>query len=666
MLTPIALITGAGAGHDATRGWGRVVNITSQSVKAPIPQLGLSNAARAGLTGYVAGTARQVAAKGVTINNLLPGIHATDRADVARRRRVGRPRASRWKRPRRGAAPAIPAGRYGTAEEFGADLRLPVFATCRVHRRAEHPSGWRRGQRDALKCGGRRRSADRGRNRGPARGFRLPSLPRRNRSAGMTSAISLPIGPLLFLDAVADGRLHLSALFILEPGAEPAAIEVRDDTVPAVRLARFDRADVWRTRFTLPANRPSVYDWNGTRFAVAADLGGDLRLAFVSCNGEEHGDLARDGGERNALWARLCAEHRDRPFALLLHGGDQVYADEVTAGHPLSDGWPGDVPDDPSPEALADLRRHLREGFFARYAAVCSAPEMGWLMARVPSLMQWDDHDICDGWGSLPRRSTTSAVGRTLYAAAHEAALLFQHASTADDMPPRCADASGAHLGWAVHMPGLRILAPDLRAERTRRQVMGRGGWAFMEDEAARVSPGLTLLMSSVPLLGPRLSLLEALMVAIPSMQKYEDDLRDQWQSRAHRDEWRRMLRLVRDMAAKEGQSVTAVSGEIHLATRAEMQLGEDRVLHQLVASGIAHRAPPKAWARTLGTLASLGEAPLHGHPIRIRPLPGQGPRYVAERNYLLIERANGHWSARWHLEDSGTTPPLALGDGPG
>ena len=79
MLTPIALMQVV-LPRMMARGWGRVVNITSQSVKAPIAQLGLSNAARTGLTGFVAGTARQVAGKGVTINNLLPGIHDTDRA----------------------------------------------------------------------------------------------------------------------------------------------------------------------------------------------------------------------------------------------------------------------------------------------------------------------------------------------------------------------------------------------------------------------------------------------------------------------------------------------------------------------------------------------------------------------------------------------------------
>jgi len=118
MLTPIALMT-ALLPHMMERGWGRVVNITSQSVKAPIPQLGLSNAARTGLTGYVAGTARQVAPKGVTINNLLPGIHATDRAD-ALDGGVSRAQNISLEDARAQRAETIPARRYGTAAEFGA------------------------------------------------------------------------------------------------------------------------------------------------------------------------------------------------------------------------------------------------------------------------------------------------------------------------------------------------------------------------------------------------------------------------------------------------------------------------------------------------------------------------------------------------------------------
>lgn len=118
MLTPIALMT-ALVPAMMERGWGRVVNITSQAVKAPIAVLGLSNSARTGLTGYVAGTARQVAGRGVTINNLLPGIHATDRAD-ALDRGVAEARGITLAEARAERAATIPAGRYGTPAEFGA------------------------------------------------------------------------------------------------------------------------------------------------------------------------------------------------------------------------------------------------------------------------------------------------------------------------------------------------------------------------------------------------------------------------------------------------------------------------------------------------------------------------------------------------------------------
>jgi len=118
MLAPIALIKALVPGM-MERGWGRVVNITSQSVKAPIPVLGLSNSARTGLTGYVAGTSRQVAGSGVTINNLLPGIHATARADALDGGVVAA-QGITLEEARANRAATIPAGRYGTREEFGA------------------------------------------------------------------------------------------------------------------------------------------------------------------------------------------------------------------------------------------------------------------------------------------------------------------------------------------------------------------------------------------------------------------------------------------------------------------------------------------------------------------------------------------------------------------
>ncbi len=118
MLTPIALMQAVLPGMIA-QGWGRVVNITSVSVKAPVAVLGLSNSARAGLTGFVAGTARQVAGKGVAINNLLPGIHATDRA-IALDGAVVKARGISMEDAIAERSATIPAGRYGTPGEFGA------------------------------------------------------------------------------------------------------------------------------------------------------------------------------------------------------------------------------------------------------------------------------------------------------------------------------------------------------------------------------------------------------------------------------------------------------------------------------------------------------------------------------------------------------------------
>jgi 3-oxoacyl-[acyl-carrier protein] reductase len=128
MLTPIELIRATIDGM-SERGYGRIVNITSSAVKAPIDVLGLSNGARSGLTGFVAGLARsKVAASGVTINNLLPGLFDTDRIATtfaaqakAQHLSVDDARKQRMK--------TIPAGRFGSRDEFG---RACAFL-CSVH-----------------------------------------------------------------------------------------------------------------------------------------------------------------------------------------------------------------------------------------------------------------------------------------------------------------------------------------------------------------------------------------------------------------------------------------------------------------------------------------------------------------------------------------------------
>lgn len=129
MLTPIELIKATVDGM-AARGFGRIVNITSSAVKAPIDILGLSNGARSGLTGFVAGVSRtsKLAGSNVTINNLLPGAFDTDRLKATLEggakksgQTVDAVRDARMK--------TIPSRRFGSPEEFGATCAF----LCSVH-----------------------------------------------------------------------------------------------------------------------------------------------------------------------------------------------------------------------------------------------------------------------------------------------------------------------------------------------------------------------------------------------------------------------------------------------------------------------------------------------------------------------------------------------------
>jgi len=117
MLTPIELIKAVVDGM-IQRKFGRIINITSSAVKAPIAELGLSNGARSGLTGFVAGLSRRTVKDNVTINGLLPGAMWTDRlrGNIEFHAKKSGKSIEDAKRAREAA---IPAGRFGTAEEFG-------------------------------------------------------------------------------------------------------------------------------------------------------------------------------------------------------------------------------------------------------------------------------------------------------------------------------------------------------------------------------------------------------------------------------------------------------------------------------------------------------------------------------------------------------------------
>ncbi|WP_061933561.1 alkaline phosphatase D family protein [Aureimonas sp. AU22] len=475
---------------------------------------------------------------------------------------------------------------------------------------------------------------------------------------------TLVAGPVLYARGADGEGVRLGLVAVTREGAPAPRLEA-DGAEPvalALRAELFGHA-VWGAEFSLPTGEDVGYRLDGRRFPVVTDLSGDVAVGFVSCNGQENGDEGRSHEDRDVMWRRLATEHRARPFALLLHGGDQLYADEAVEAHPETRRWAAlSINEKPGVAFDAPMEEAVRGYFFRRYLALMRQPAFAELGARVPSLMIWDDHDIFDGWGSHPAGLQESPVALGLFRAAREMFMLFQLGADPAALPLTCRDRSGASFSQDARFPGFSVLLPDLRSERTPERVMGERGWeAFEAGLEAAPDGDRRIVVSSVPALGPRLSLVEALLDLYPGQQQYEDDLRDQWQSRGHRAEWARFLFAMEREAVTRGGPVTVVSGEIHLATRGEMRLSDGSSLHQLVASGITHPKPPAALGLGLGLLSRLGHSPLPGRPIRLKRLPGQARVYTAERNYLVLRRRAGHWTAAWELEESGRTAELGL-----
>jgi hypothetical protein len=456
---------------------------------------------------------------------------------------------------------------------------------------------------------------------------------------------------------------RLSALLVLDGDGPPPALELPGaDPITASRLAVRLGRSLWRYDFRVPlaaTDRTVDYRIGGESWRMSLPaLGGPLRIAFTACNGFEDERTGSAGPGRNRLWQKLEAEHARAPFHLVLHGGDQLYADSVWDEVPALATWRRL----PARRRLAapftpDMAEAVGDYYFRRYCWLWEQPELARIMPAVPSLMMWDDHDIFDGWGSHDPEWQACPVFRGIYAAAREQFALFQLAARPDQLPPEgFSDPGGAQFGWSYRLlDGIGIIAPDLRSERRLEHVMGEAGWRAF----ARMLDGLAgcrhvLLLSSVPLLNAHEHLLERLYETLPGQQYFQLDLRDQWRSIFHRDEWLRLLHQLFAFSARTGARITALSGEIHLGAFALAQHAGTKI-YQLTSSGIVH--PPPA-APLVAFLDWMSTGPAEdiepGLKLDVLKIPGYGSRFLGERNWLALElsAANPGLSATWHTAD--------------
>ena len=386
--------------------------------------------------------------------------------------------------------------------------------------------------------------------------------------------------------------------------------------------------------------------------------GGAPQMAYASCNGFSDPKLMKKVGDKNRLWSLMSEKHEARPYHLLLLGGDQVYSDSIWAEVKKLKEWTDLDWEERTEAKFAPMQQAVEKFYFDVYTERWAQPEMARMLASVPSLMMWDDHDIFDGWGSYPKKQHECDVYQGIFRTAREYFRVFQLGIGPDE--DRAGTLKGQeHFSFAHQVGNVGVLALDMRSERTQDQVMSLRSWNSVRDWMDSIKDCAHLLvLSSIPVVHPDFSSLEKFLGILPGQQELEDDLRDHWNNRAHRQERLRFIHRLFDFSAEKKCRVTLLSGDVHVAAVGLLQSDRSdapvnaRVINQLTSSGIVHPAPPGMVLYFLESVGDKVENVDRGVTAEMAEFPATYHRFIGARNWLSLEPddKNRIW-ANWHVE---------------
>jgi len=405
---------------------------------------------------------------------------------------------------------------------------------------------------------------------------------------------------------------------------------------------------------------------------VAVPPRGELpRSMFFSCNGFDDPKLLGRVGEQDALWKRLQDLHlagKIRPSLsspggchLVIGGGDQVYADSLWMAKDCPLKKYGDDPlsaDTAKIVTSTDAQKIIRS-YINLYAERWGRKDPAWVFARIPSIFTWDDHDIFDGWGSYDIDRQGCDVFRKAFRAASLTFEAFQLGTS-----PQLGGAPSPHLRRAAShfMQTLNfdnadqeviLVLLDARNNRTLEQVLSdvqRSDLkAFLHELAAGDGSRHRhlIVISSIPVVYMRFDSALRLLELIPGSQDLEDDLRDHWESRRHRDERSKLIMNLLEAAHAAHCRVTILSGDVHIGARGRITStrpehlpanAAETTIEQITSSGIEY--PPPSWLEFITVETSGTEAVDHIAPgVTTEVIPVSGRiKYLRDRNFLYIQ----------------------------
>lgn len=481
------------------------------------------------------------------------------------------------------------------------------------------------------------------------------------------------LGPILSFRGAGNNQWRLSVLVVKNGGAPTFECADAVDVSGFEAIHQVGNDFVYRCLFTIPlAAGGSAREYRVDGIANSLHLPGAGKpphMAYGSCNGFSSAKLMKGVADKNRLWKEMAVKHGERPFHLLLLGGDQVYADSMWDTVKLMKQWV-ELPyrkgnEVSAPKLIERMQKELKLFYFDLYVTRWSQPEVASMFASIPSIAMWDDHDLIDGWGSYKEdRQDSPVFQQAIWPAASQAFRIFQHQLKPGDRhpaiiaPPAAAGSKEALTLGHVVGP-IAILALDMRTERTDMRVLSEAhwnavyGWIEALDESVRH----LLVMSSIPVVYPGFDTLERLFGFLPGHQDLEDDLRDHWNSRPHKGERLRLVHRLLSAANSKKLRPTLISGDVHVAALGYIEssrdvLGSSAVINQLISSGIVHPGPGGAVLFALRHLFDNKDEMDRGITARMVEFPGTQEKFVGGRNFLTLRPDNvPHLWAEWWVE---------------
>lgn len=550
------------------------------------------------------------------------------------------------------------------------------------------------------------------------------------------------LGPVLSFRGIVAGRWRVTALIGVTGDAVTPVLEIDGHpcAAPMLLLAhkkdRYFRYDLScdlqdserKVAFGVVGGGPA---WE---FTLPA-LGAAPRMAYVSCNGfSDPSGMRKLVKPQSAVWADLVGNH-DRSlrgpgfrldkeqlwhearthdqgvqrFHLMLMGGDQLYFDSIWNDLPKLQQWVGlSRSEQLTFPVTPALDKEIEDYYFSLYArrwlpaarrpwgAAIANGDAADAMARIPTVMMWDDHDIFDGWGSYSEAMQFSPVFQTMFRHARRAFWVFQLQHAIDDLPaleerdvPNLSrkDPQFAPISWRQYrardrlalpliddQPGftfahqvgpVAVVAADLRTERSRTQILGMVTWEKLQEWLS-VLPGKgsappdtwcqhLLFLSSVPVVHPKLSLAEGLMDTFGQdhvLDSSADDLKDQWANDDHEGERKRLLETLARTAGDKLLRASIVSGDVHVAAwgsayrRDIPPTATWAQIHQLTSSAVVHPSlvgiAERLFLFLLNSTASKPQVIDVQHVVEMMLFPGHNRYIMPARNWLALELDTG------------------------